>query len=215
MTQKRPASFTVFGILSIVFGGLTLLCFGCALAMEPMMRNIQAQQGQQVGLDKASLEKLLDERVPGYAVVRWVGLGFNAFLPALLVVVGIMLLRVSPAAKSLCIVWSVIAILYLLFSQAYNIAYVNGPSAEILEEHFKKQNLPMGDMFNPTFFAVAGIIGAVFMMIYPICLLVFALLPSTSKALAGAGDAGFGAGTAEDYYDPEFERRRREPPAET
>jgi hypothetical protein len=55
----------------------------------------------------------------------------------------------------------------------------------------------------------------VLMMIYPIVLLIFAVLPKTARALAGSRGDEYGGGIGDDYYDPEFERRRREPPKQT
>jgi hypothetical protein len=212
MTRKRPASLTVFGILNLVFGGLFLLCFGCGLALAPAMQKFQANQGQKTGLDQQALQKHLDDTVPGYTVFRWVAMGFSLALPALLIGAGIALLRMSAAAKSLCIVWSLVTILYLLGSLIYQIAIVNAPSAEFVKQ--QKVELP-GFVTDPNFYTVAGIIGTAFFMIYPIILLVFAMLPSTGKALAGGRGDEYGGGVGDDYYDPDFERRRREPPPQS
>jgi hypothetical protein len=216
MTKKRPSSITVFAILNMVFGGIFLLCMGCSLALAPLAQSFQAQQGQKIAMDQQKLQKLvqdhLDATVPGYAIFRKVALVITLVLPAFLIVAGLALLRMSAVARSLCIGWSLVAILYLLGSMIYQIAFVNEPSAEFM----KKQQLELPSFVtDSSFYTLIGIVFSVLLIIYPIILLVFAMLPSTGKAFAAGRIDEYSGGSGDDYYGPEFERRRREPPAET
>jgi hypothetical protein len=81
-----------------------------------------------------------------------------------------------------------------------------------MDEFFKTTALPSGTIkliFNVTIFAFSGL-----GMVWAIILLIFALRPAMGHQLAAARtDVDFGQqdGRA-DYYDEDYERRRRELP---
>jgi hypothetical protein len=208
MAKQRPTRITVFAILNIVFGALWLFCITCGIVAAPAMQQLQAQQqGQQPGLNQQDFEKRVEAQLPAYNVIKWAGLGLSLVLGVILIVAGIGLLNMASWGRGLSIVWAVIAILYLLISLVYNIIYVNPVMAETMKE--QQVQLPAA------FFIGMEAASTLLMILYPIVLLIVMLLPATGTALAGSGPRDLPGDAADDYYDPEFERRRRElPPQE-
>jgi len=209
MNKKRPASITVFAILNLVFGGLGLLCSVCGvggLALGPALQNMQPQAGPNGGFDPQGLQKHMEAKVPGYVALQWGQVGLGMVLSLVLVFGGIGLLRMNPSARWICIGYSVVTILYHLGYMVYTIAIVN----PAIDEWMKQQGIQL-----PTgIFAAGSVIGALIGMTYAVILFIFMMLPSTGTALTSDSVSDFG-GSSDDYYDPDFERRRRDVPPES
>ena len=128
-------------------------------------------------------------------------------LAVLLILGGLALLGMKPSARMLCLTYSILAIVYTLGTFAYNMVYVT----PAVDEWLKAQP---GPQMPSGFFTATAVLGVVLGMAYAVALLIFMLLPSTAAALrAGlvptlAADSGPG----EDYYDEDFEHRRRDEP---
>ena len=214
MPAKRPASFTVFAILCIVFASLGLLCDVVGLAGQAFSSAIAgAQPKNQPGqLNQAEMQKELAERVPGYMAYQWGNLGLSFLMHLLLLATGIGLLRMLPWSRLTCIAYGLITILMQLGVMVYTIAFVTPVLDEIIERQFRAQNAPItvpGWVLN-----LGVIVGALVGMIFAVILLIFALRPAMAQQLAAAGlpDSDLGAQEPQDYYDEDYQRQRHEPP---
>jgi len=214
MTKQRPASLTVFAILNLVFGGLGLLCNVCglaSLAITPMLQKMAAQQQAQVGnkggFDPQELQRHMEANIPAYVPFQWGQITLGMILSVALIIGGIGLLRMSPAAKWVCAGYAVVTISYQVGSMAFTLAFINPVMNDWMKS--KGVQVPM------EFFAVASIIGGLVGMTYSLVLLIFIMLPSTGKALAANGADDIAGGSGGDYYESDFERRRRELPPES
>ena len=208
MSKKRPTSLTVFAILNLVFGGLGMFCNLCGVAglvATPALEKMQKDQGAKGGFDTLELQKHMEARIPGYAILQWSQVGIGVILSLILILGGIGLLRMQPSARWLCVGYSIISIIYHLSYMIYTIIIVNPE----IDEWLTKQGvqLPSG------LFTAGSVAGAIIGMTYAVVLLIFMMIPSTGKALAANNADEFGRGT-DDYYDPDFERRRRDVPPE-
>jgi hypothetical protein len=209
MSKKRPTRITVLAVLNLVFGGLALCCMTCGAAMLlPAFQDKLAQMGQKATLDhQAALEKYLDANVAGYQAFRILGLVISVGLGVWLVIGGVALLRMWSWARWFCAAWSIVLIFYLLCSMVYNIVMVLPANHD-----FEVQNKVPFQMPQEAFVLIL-VVGTLFWLIYPVVLLVFMLVPGTVRAFAIASSDDE-ARAGEDYYDPEFERRRRDVPPE-
>jgi hypothetical protein len=209
MTKKRPVGVTVFAILNLIFGGLGLVCNLCNVVAAPALESLQVNQDP----DNAAtnMEKHLQANVPGYVAFEWTQLGLNLLLSALLVIAGIGLLRMSPAGRWLCIVICVIEILVITISMVYLFAYINPAISEW--EKVNAGQMPPGltSLIVTGFAAIVAFIE----ILYAVILLTYLLLPGTAKAFAIPGRELQGPDAEQEYFDSEFERRRRERPPET
>jgi hypothetical protein len=204
--QKRPPSITVFAILNLVFGGLGLLCNTCgvfSLVANPVIQRMQPKAPGEP--DMNALQRHMEAEVPGFTLFQWTDVGVGLILNIVLLSGGLGLLKMNASARWTCVGYSICSILFRLGAMVYNIAFVNPAVSSWMET----QGMPVPPMMR---FAMTGgsIFGALLVMTYAVVLLVFMLLPGTAKAFAGSGD--FREGPEEDYYDPEFERQRRELP---
>jgi hypothetical protein len=99
MTAKRPASFTVFGALCIVFASLGLLCNVGGLAVS---KAVEAAQSEADRAKAKAMEKELFERVPGYQTQAWAKMTVDVVMELLLLATGIGLLKMLPWSRPAC-----------------------------------------------------------------------------------------------------------------
>jgi hypothetical protein len=213
MPAKRPASFTVFAILCLVFASLGLLCDVLGLAGQAFSETISNMQPKpQPGqLDSAAMQKELKEKVPGYTPYQWGNLGLSFLLHLLLLATGIGLLRMLPWSRLTCIAYGLLTILMQLGVMVYTIAFITPVVDDLLERQFKAQNAPItvpGWALN-----LGVIVGALLGMIFAVILLIFALRPAMGQQLAAGGlPEGESVPEPQDYYDEDYQRQRHEPP---
>jgi hypothetical protein len=207
MATKRPTRIMVFAILNIIFGVLGLFGVvagaGLQLAMPALKQSLpKPPPGKDNPPDTMEIMEKVEQRVPSYKAVQWGLMGLGLVLSLILLVAGIRLLKMDPLGRWLSVAYSLLRILTELGGLVYTIAVINPVIEEIMETSPVKL---------PTWtFTGLSICGAFFGMAYAIVLGVFMILPGTGQALAGVGTEE----APGDYYDPGFERERREPTPE-
>jgi hypothetical protein len=214
MPVKRPGSFTVFAILSIVFACLGLLCDILGLVGQVAGQALAGSQAQG-GMDTLALEKELQVRAPAYTAFVWGTAGITFLLHIVLLLAGIGLLQMRSWSRPLCILFAVLTIPLQLGSMIYTIAFINPVMREYMNKQFNQAGKKSVDLPEWAF-DLGAVFGALVGMTYAVILLIFALRPAMGRQLASArGEDSFERQGGEDYYDEDYQRRRHElPPME-
>ena len=159
-TIEKPPAVTVFGILSIVFGGLGLICTPFSV--------LGIFIGDILPMGRASIEM-----APAYKIILLVssivGIGFSAWLLAL----GIGLVKMKSWARRGSLIYSVIAIVWTIAGMALNIIAMSMQWINI-----PKEGLPG---------FIGGTCGGMVGMIYPVLLLIFMKTQKVKQAFAAVG----------------------------
>jgi hypothetical protein len=216
MLRKRPASFTVFAVLCIVFGSLGLLCDVIGLAGQAASQALTDMQpkGKPGQINQAELQKELQEKLPAYQAYQWGTMTLSLVLHLLLLVTGIGLLKMQPWSRFACIAYSFLTILIQLGVLIYTLAFITPVMDDVLNRMFKEQNTPI--TVPAWALNLGAIFGSLLGMTFAIILLIFALRPAMAQQLAMAGqpEGDVGRQDAQDYYDEDYQRQRHEPPPE-
>src|SRR5438067_1925607 len=129
MKKPKPQVAVVFGILHLVFGGLSVVCNVCQGAlvggMYALVSNLYPKLTPPEQRELDELWRSLNDNVPGLVVFTIVDLVGSMVLGLILLVAGIGLLGVKSWARSLSIGWAIIRIVFLVGLLVYNVAYVN------------------------------------------------------------------------------------------
>jgi hypothetical protein len=203
MPAKRPAGITALALVNIIFGSLGLLCVCCG-AVGQVGGGFNMQQssgGQTQQFDQAALEKHMNDKVPGYKVVQWGGLGLSLLMSVVLLASGVGLWQMQAWGRFAAIGYGVVQVLVQLGMLVYNIAFV-APAAE---EFFATTPLKLPGWM----FALTSLLSAAISILLAMVILVWAALPATGRALSGAGAAG---PASEDYFDEGYHRERSDLP---
>jgi len=163
--MPRPPVATVFGILNIVFGAMSLLCSPLSLIMTmvPMQTNNPASE-------------IIHESMPlqfwlyAATVIGMVG-------GAVLLAAGIGLLKMQPWARITSVVYAIFAIVFGVVGQVVNWFLLIMP----LMEQAKNQNGPAAAAGIGG--AIGGMAGGCFGLVFPILLLIFMTRPKVVAAL--------------------------------
>jgi hypothetical protein len=210
MPAKRPASFTVFAVLCIVFVSGGLACNACGLAGQvalPMLKGMAPKPGPGEP-DIDVLQRELEAKVPNYQAVQWGSMAISIVMSTLLLVTGIGLLKMQAWSRWTCILYGVSNILLQIALMVYNIAFVIPVTTEFMNEKMKAQNVSL----PPGLTTALTVIVSLIVMAFAVILLIFAGRPRMGEQLASIDAKQEPA--AADYYDEDYERRRREPPAD-
>jgi len=218
MPAKRPASFTVFAVLCIVFASIGLLCDFIGLASQAASKAIAGAQAKNNPgqLDQQEMQKEFETKLPAYLAYQWGTMAVSFVMHVILLATGIGLLRMLPWSRPMCIVYGVLTILIQLGVMVYTLAFITPLLDELLNKQFEKQGTPVT---VPGWALSLGVIlGSLLGMTYAIILLIFALRPKMAQQLAGAGnldtDTALGRQEPQDFYDEDYQRQRHEPPPE-
>jgi hypothetical protein len=213
MSAKRPASFTVFGVLCIVFASLGLLCNVGGLAITKV---VEAAQSEADRAKAKAMEKELFERVPGYQTQAWAKLTVDVVMELLLLATGIGLLKMLSWSRPACIAYGLLTVLMQLANMVYIIAFVSPVLEDLVNKQLREQN-PQVQVTVPGWALNLGVILASLLgMVFATILLIFALRPAMGQQLAMAGqpEGDLGRQDAPDYYDEDYQRQHHEPPPE-
>lgn len=159
--SAKPVSLTVFGIINIVWGLMSLCGFGWT-AVQMAIMGSQPQEFRDPTLE------MMETNTTYFAfMVTSMGLGFFAAIA--LIAGGIGLLNGKPYGRTLSIVYAAYAILFGIIGIVFNLLFMVEPTMAQIEE------IAQGPERTA---AMAGIIGAfvgfgICGMIYPIVLLIF------------------------------------------
>jgi hypothetical protein len=215
MPAKRPASFTVFGILCIVFGSLGLLCNVIGLAGQAVQtataKTTPVKTGNPNNVDTAALEAYMRDKVPGYQAVALGSAALSLLMSGVLLASGIGLMKMQRWSRATCILYAGVTILEQLGAMVYQIAFVT----PVIEEYLQQLNPPppLPAWFFIAIFMIVALIG----MTFAVILLIFAIRPAMGRQLAGADaveDSALGRQEPQDFYDEDYQRQRHEPPPE-
>jgi len=188
MNRERPVVVLVFAILNIVFGSLGSLCSICTGIMTFVAQSVMTAAGP----------AMPGPPIPSDVIAMSIGqCVIQFFLSVPLIFAGIGLLGMKAWARSLCIVLSILGILYSLLSPAITIGYTQ-PRMQAwqkdLQEQLTRQQQRQGVQQPPMFFQtpqsrVLNTIGAVvvptLVLAYAVALLVAMLNRQVSAAFAG------------------------------
>jgi hypothetical protein len=215
MPGKRPASFTVFAVLCIVFASLGLLCNIGGLASAKALESLQSEADR---AKAKAMEKEMLERIPGYQTQQWANLVVAVVMELLLLATGIGLLKMLPWSRLACITYGVLTILIQLALMIYTIAFISPVLEDVINRQLREQN-PQAQVSVPGWLLNSGVIFiSLVAMAFATTLLIFALRPKMAQQLAGAGnldtDAALGRQEPQDFYDEDYQRQRHEPPPE-
>ena len=175
---EQPQWPKVVGIISIVWGSVSLLCGGCGLASPWMMNLMPPEQRAQ----------LPDHMISGAQMVAMVvGMGFSV----LLIVAGIMTIARKQMGRYLHLVQALCSFVIFAVSIYLNIQqqeYLKQWAAQNPDTNFAKQLHAGGNMGN----IIGYVFGALVGLAYPVfCLIWFGIVkrkPGSMGAAAPADD---------------------------
>jgi hypothetical protein len=212
---KKPVGLMVFGILNIVIGSLGLLCNVCAGVQTFTGNAFQptpAQQAKGVPFSAEDLTKKLqarlDAEVPHNTKITVAQLAILMILCVVLIFGGVSLIRAKPIARFLCTTFCVGVILLEIAALAYYFVSTKPVADAWLAHDIPPDTPPVVANAMAVGLIVGVILGALFWIGYAIILLIYVMLPGTGRALTGASSGQ----SAEDIYDPNYQRERRELP---
>jgi hypothetical protein len=243
LKRKKPVVVFVFGILNIVFGGLSMvigLC--CGLGLLFVYIGVRALYQQIPPQDKEELDQLwaaVASNIPGLVPVLIGSVVASLVLAILQIVGGIGLVKVQDWARRLSAFWAVLQIFSLFGFMYYQLAY-QYPGfqkaqedlnnwAKRLEQRQRQPGQPPPPRQNLNMFGAGTgnpIVDNLFEIGFNVCKIAYAaavfiimLLPGTAQAMARyrGEDAGFSPEQQDDSFDEDYLRRRRQldqPPEE-
>jgi hypothetical protein len=240
--KPKPNVAVVFGIMHLVFGSLSvvgnLCCAGLLGGLYVVFTNLYQQAPPAEKQELEGLWKQLNDDVPGLFIFVSADLVGSLLLGIVLLIAGIGLLGVKQWGRKLSIGWAIVRIIFLLGLLVVNVAFVN-PGMQRFNDSLEKymeraqrragQTPPpksgfgggMGGTGNPMVDSLLNFVGTGINGAYAVVVLIFMLMPKTGRAFERYHSSDFDdwekprAGT-EDYYDEDYQRRRRElePPPE-
>jgi len=193
MPVERPAGVLVFAVLNIVFGTLGSCIFYCVGAI--MDRYSWLLTSSEWVLPDGSTMRV--PRFPSdLMAVSIADLVIRFFLMISLIFAGLGLLGMKAWARRLCIVLSIIGILWGLASPAITSIYLEPKSEkyekdllQAIRDHLKNQQLeaPYPKHKSPAMKAFGSLFMPILVATYSILMLGFMLRPQVSAAFTGQG----------------------------
>jgi hypothetical protein len=243
MKKPKPQVAVVFGILHIVFGGLGVVCNLCGVGGLAMIyvvfNNLHAQASPAEKKELEDLWQRFNDDIPGYIAFVITDLGGSMLLGLVLLIAGIGLLGVKHWARHLSVIWSVVRIIFVVALLVINVAFVQ-PGMQKFTPEFQRwmermqkrsqgqgQGAPqqpgfgggLGGTGNPVVDNILSFVGAGISAAYAVVVLIFMLRPATAQGFvryhSSEEDYAPPREGPQDYFDEDYERRRRElPPPE-
>jgi len=192
----------VIAILHFVFGGFGLVCGLFALAMQSLFDPTKFMgmggppPGGAPGLDPNEMMKQVQDRMPSY--MQTVAIGHEAvgvILSIIMIVAGIGLLQVRPWGRVLSILYAVVSILVKIAFAVYTFVLVIPVSREVNQIVFqqvraqaknpREQAMMEAIMSMADTMTLMQVVVPLFMIVYPVVVLVIMFLKSTRQAFAG------------------------------
>jgi hypothetical protein len=233
MKRKKPIALLIFGILNLVFGGINLvmhLC--CGVVAAGLFFALSSLYQQVPPQDQKELEGLwqaFSNNVPGLIPFVIASLVVSLILGLMQLVSGIGLVKIQNWGRWLCAVWGVLEVVTVSASLFYSIAILSPGMekavkdldqwAEKMEQRQRKagQAPPPRQKFttigsgNVLLDNAVSIMMSVLNIGYGLAAFIFMVLPQTSQAIAryNAPAEELPPERTDDYYDEEFQRRRR------
>jgi len=184
----RPASVTIFGILSIVFGVLGV----CGGAFGIVMMFLPSQFMDMPGMSNNPALSMMYGSGWWSIWLRSVGI-FHIFLSIGLLASGIGLLMLRPWARVYSIVYAIIDTVLVLVNSVVNLFWL-GPYMSQQMHNMMGQN-PAAANIGMMFGLFSSVMGLVFGLAFPLLLLYFMTRPNVKQAFAlavwdGVGEPG-------------------------
>jgi hypothetical protein len=202
--QQVPTAVVVVAIFHFIIGGLGLLsnlCGGIILLVTggDLSRLVafvpEAQRQMEVQ------QRILNERVPFYALYQGEGLVVGLVFSVLLIASGVGLLRLRPWGRTLSLVYVPLSIPQTLFGAFYTFVYVNPATQEAVRQT-PQPNLQAAQVSAQASGMMTTMLTAfIFLVVlaYPVIVLIVMMLPSVVAAFRG----GTVRTEPEDYRDPD------------
>lgn len=160
--MQRPASVTIFGILSFFFAALDVVGLIASFALFSLPED-----------PNNPVVKLLHQNA-SYAVWLKLSIGWGLSSCAVLLAAGAGLLGLKSWGRTLSMVYAMLAIVFALMAMGINLWLMIQP---LFEQTRPNQELAVaGALGGP----VSGTIGGLFWLLYPILLLTFMLRPKVA-----------------------------------
>jgi hypothetical protein len=186
MKTDKPVVVLIFAILNIVFGSIGSLCSVFTGIMTGFAQGIMSAAGMPA--------PPFPPDVIALSIVLFI---IQFILSVVLIFAGVGLLGMKPWARNLCIVLSILGILYSLVSPAITIGY-NRPRMRVWQEEFQEQltrqqqnrGIQQPPMFyQPSQSSALNVIQAmmvpVLVLIYAVAMLMIMSSKDVSAAFAG------------------------------
>jgi hypothetical protein len=158
-SAERPTAVTVFGILSIVFGCMSIICTPISMLLPAIIpSNIEETEGYKVWT----------------TVAAFLGIGFSIWL----LITGIGLIKLKRWARHSAIIYSCVTIPWILCVFGINIAAFSLGWVKLPETSEAGE---MGGMIGSVIGGTCGSLGG---LIFPILLLIFMLTAKVKQAFA-------------------------------
>jgi hypothetical protein len=231
--RKKPTAVFVFGILNIVFGAMSLISFlCCGVVIGGLYGVVMSAYGNappEVQKDLDDLGRAFVDNVPGLVAFLIAYFAVGLMLGLMQIISGVGLVRIRPWARWMCVLWGVLEIMTIALSLFYLLAILNPglekavDEMERIQERLEQKQRRQGmnppprqkiqrGTGNPVVDNVLNVLFSLFSLGYAALVTVYLLLPGTGQAIARYNaPEDFGAPEDRpDYYDADFDRRRRE-----
>ena len=185
--MKRPTSVTVFGILNIVFSVFGMCGLALTLAQPTIQQAFQdavKDAGQEVKEDPLQKAVAAD---PNLKLLQKITTGSNVVSTLVLLIAGIALLLMKPWGRTLSICFAI----YDLLSKIVFSVLSYRAMMKIIAAQEPAADAPPADVLGGIFAAGFGC-SLIFLLVYPILLLIFMLRPTVAAAFGAPGDVDHG-----------------------
>jgi hypothetical protein len=170
-------------ILNFIFGGMGLagaLCLGASLVFVYALKgSVPPGPG---GVNPFEQIAGSWDAIPGGIPYLIVSTVLNVLICIALIVAGMGLLKMRPWARWLCIGYSIVSILMTAAATVFALTISNPAVTAYQQEYARKHGLPVStDLASAN---VLSAVTAVFLLLYPIAMLIIMFLPSVAAAFA-------------------------------
>jgi hypothetical protein len=190
LVRQRPAAVLVIAILHLVGGGLDLLGVVCGGAMQAAGAANPFGKTAPAGPEQVELARLQQQiealNPPGYIYGE---LTANFVLDVMLLAAGIGLLSMRPWARTLSLVYAVLAILNRLFTVVFSFVVIIPAFEAMIQEHAPKDPQAQSVISLMKVGMIAGVVFGALFIIYPIVVLIILNLPHVKAAFLGQVEA--------------------------
>jgi hypothetical protein len=186
MAQQRSTVCTVFGIFHFIVAGLgvVIILFQVSGLAQSFANFGQGGGGKIEQVQKDLVEAL--KNLPAVQTMEMVDLGTKVMLTGLLIIAGVGLVTMKPWGRILSLVYAVLSLLSKVVAIIVHFTVIV-PAIKPIFEDIKRRDPQMGSAMELGG-TIGGAVGPCILMIYPILVLIFMLLPSTARGLRRASE---------------------------
>jgi hypothetical protein len=225
----------VFGILNLVFGGISVLGNACCcLGFAGLLMGLQSLQQPNAPpeqRDVAGMFTAFTDNIPGFQSALGGYLAAAVLLSVMQIISGIGLVWIQNWGRWLCVLWAVLRIAMTVAMFGYLVGLVMPGMPKVAQDMEKwlekmeekqrqkgmvpppRQKLDQAGDAGSAANLVLPMASGGFTIIYAFIAFIFMVLPQTGRAIARyhGRDDGLGRPRRDDLYDEDYERQRRPP----